>query len=104
MSASASPFNNGGSSCFGVEPSADSNEDARSDGAALRLLPLDGATLLTTLGPKTLGFRSSCTETPILILFPFPTLNNDDVDRFASEMEPVGFSVSSELRGDPAIG
>jgi hypothetical protein len=89
---------------LGVDSSLDdTRDDARSDGAALRLLALPGATLLTTLGPKTLGFRSSLPPmTPIP--FPFPMLDNEDVDKFASETEPRGFSVSSELRGEPDSG
>lgn len=97
----ACPFNN--TDAFGVvDPSPeDIDIESRSDGAVLKLLPRPGATLLTTLGPNTLGLRSSFPFTT-----PLPTLAIDDVDRFASAMRPTdsGFNVSSELLGDPDSG
>jgi len=101
----ASPFNNGGSSRLGVEPSSeDRSDDARSDGTALKLLALPGATLLTIRGPKILGFRSSLPTTATPLPIPFPTLAKEDVDIFASDTEHRGFNVSSELRGEFASG
>lgn len=96
----AFPFDNGGSSLLDADSSLENtNIDSRSDGAALTLLPLAGATLLTILGPKTLGFRSSFTN-------PFPTVASEAVDRFASATSPTvsGFRVSSELRGETVSG
>lgn len=90
---------------FGVDPSLEhTNIDSRSEGAALKLLPLVGATLLTTLGPNTRGFRSSFalpTGTT-----PLPTVASEAVDKFASATSPTvsGFRVSSELRGEEASG
>ena len=79
----AFPFDNGGSSLLDADSSLENtNIDSRSDGAALTLLhSLAGATLLTILGPKTLGFRSSFTN-------PFPTVASEAVDRFASATSP----------------
>jgi hypothetical protein len=79
------------------------DDDARSDGVALKLLPRPGATLLTILGPSTLAFLSSLPTKPTAT--PLPTLANEQVDKLASETDPIiGFKVSSELRGDPARG
>jgi hypothetical protein len=88
--------------------SQERSDDSLSDGVALKLLPLPGATLLTILGPNNLGFRSSLATAampiPFPFPFPFPMLDSDDVDRFASETEFSGFNVSSELRGEFASG
>ena len=112
----ASPFNNNGGSSRprtvededDEDVSDDDNDDSLSDGAALKLLPLAGATLLTTLGPNTLGFLSSFTPAPIpsptALPFPVPTLPNETVDDPASSTDPSSgaLSVSSELLLDSA--
>jgi hypothetical protein len=105
LSGFAFPFAKCGSSPLSMDPSLEhTNIDSRSEGAALKLLPLAGATLLTILGPNTRGFRSSFT--PPTGTTPFPTVASEAVDKFASAIRPTvsGFKVSSELRGETFSG